>query len=117
MILIIGLSLMFTGLLLAYGQEQKDQRGEYQKGMEAKLKEFKQKVEGLKGKAVELKGDAKKEFDEQLAKLKKKQEAANRRLEKLKSASEKSWNDLKSKMDSTMNDLEKFYDQVASKFK
>jgi len=108
---------IFTVFLAANAAEQKGLKDEFQKETEAKLKEFNRKVEELKSKAVELKGDAKKEFDELLEKLKKKQEAANKKLEKLKSASDKTWEDLKSKTDSAMKELEKLYDRVASKFK
>ncbi len=62
-ILITLICFMAAGSQVAFGATQEDQKGEYQKQSEAKLKEFKQKTEELKGKAVELKKDAKKEFD------------------------------------------------------
>ncbi len=115
--LIVSLIFIFTLFVAAYGAGQREQKDEYQKKAEATLKELNRKVEELKSKAVELQGDAKKEFDQQLKNLKKKQQTANRRLDKLKSASDKTWQDLKSKTDSAMKELEKLYDRVASKFK
>jgi uncharacterized protein HemX len=90
-IFIILVCFIFTGFQVAFSQQQKEEKGEYQKRMEMKLKEFKQKVEELKGKAAELKEDAKKEFNQEMKELEKKEEAANKKLKELKSASTKTW--------------------------
>ncbi len=90
-ILIILVGFIFAGFQGAFCQEQKGQKGEYQKQMESKLKEFKQKLEELKGKAGELKQEAKEEFDQGMKELQKKEEAANKKLKELNSASTKTW--------------------------
>ncbi len=65
-VFIIVACFIFTGPLVAVGQEQKEQKAEYQKRIEAKLKEYKQKLKELKGKAAEVKEDARKEFNEDI---------------------------------------------------
>ncbi len=65
--------------------------GQYLVGTPSKLKEFEQKMEELKGKALKLKEDAKKEFDGEMKNFQKKQAAAERKLEELKSESTKTW--------------------------
>jgi len=74
LITLICLSLIIPRL--AFSQEPK---GEYQKQVESKLKEFNQKLEELKGKAGELKQEAKKSSIRD-KELKKKEEAANKKL-------------------------------------
>ena len=111
------LCFIFTGILAAYGAEEKDQKGEYQKQAETKLKELNQKLEELKIKATELTGKAKKEFHDQLEKFKKTQEAANKKLEELKSASGKTWGKMKAEMDRTLEELDRQYNKMVSRFK
>jgi septal ring factor EnvC (AmiA/AmiB activator) len=116
-ILITLICFMLTGPQLVFGASEKDQMGEYQKQSETKLKEFKQKVEGLKSKAAELKEDAKKEFNEQMKELEKKQEAANKKLKELKSTGAKTWEKVKAEMDKAVDELEKQYERMMARFK
>lgn len=116
-IFIILVGFIFVGSQVAFSQGQKNEKGEYQKKMEAKLKEYKQKLEELKGKAAGLKEDAKREFDEQMKELQKKEEAANKKLKELKSASTKTWEKIKAETDKAVDELEKQYDKMMSRFK
>jgi ammonia channel protein AmtB len=47
-VFIILVCFIFIGFQVAFGQEQKEQKGEYQKLIETKLKEFKQKLQELR---------------------------------------------------------------------
>ena len=77
-ILISLLCLTLVVPQMAVGQEQK---GEYQKRIETKLKEFKQNLEKLKGKAGELKQEAKEEFDQGMKELQKKGRGSEQEVE------------------------------------
>jgi DNA anti-recombination protein RmuC len=116
-ILIILVCFILAGFRVAFSQEQKEQKGEYQKRIEAKLNEFKQKLEELKGKAGELKEDAKKEFNQEMKELQKKEEAANKKLKELKSTSAKTWEKIKADMDKELSELDKQYDKMMCRFK
>ena len=115
--IILLVCFIFIGAQVAFSQEQKEQKGEYQKRIESKLKEVKQKLEELKSKAAELKEDAKKEFNEDMKQLHKKEEAANKKLKELKSASTKTWEKTKAEMDKAIGELDKQYDKMMSRFK
>ena len=108
---------ILTGTQVAFGAGEKDRKGEYQKQIETKLKEFKQKMEELNGKAVELKENAKKEFDKEMKVFQKKQESTNQKLKQLKSESTKAWEKAKAEMDSAIDELEKQYNKMVSRFK
>jgi DNA repair exonuclease SbcCD ATPase subunit len=116
-VLIISVCFILAGFQVAFSQEQKEQKGEYQKKMETKLKDFKQKLEELKGKAGELKQEVKEEFNQGVKELEKKEEAANRKFKELKSSGAKTWEKIKAEMDKAADELEKQYDKVKSHFK
>ncbi len=52
-------------------------------------------------------GDAKKEFNEEIKELEKKEEAANKKLKELNSASAKTWEKVKSEMERAIDELNK----------
>jgi len=115
--LIIAVCFILAGFQLAFSQEQKEQKGEYQKKMETKLKGFKQKLEDLKGKGGELKQEAKEEFNQGMKELEKKEQAANKKLKGLKSAGAKTWEKMKAEMDKAADELDKQYEKMKSHFK
>jgi peptidoglycan hydrolase CwlO-like protein len=115
LITLLCLTLVVPGVALS--ASPKSEKGDYQKQIETKLKEFRQKLEELKGKATELKEDAKAEFNEQMKELQKKEKAANQKLKELKSAGSKTWDKLKAQMDAAMDELNKEYEKVMSRFK
>lgn len=116
-ILVALIGVIFAGFLAACSDKQKEQKEEYQKQIVAKLKEFNQKLEELKGKAVDLKEESKEEFNQQMEELKKKQVTAKKKLEELKTASTKTWETLKAEMDAAMEDLNELYEKMISHFK
>jgi len=116
----IPITLICLALILpqvASSENPKNQNGEYQKQIEMKLKEFKQNIEELKGKAAELKEDAKREFNVQMKELQKKEKAANQKLKELKSAGSKTWDKLRAQMDAAMDELNKEYEKIMPRFK
>jgi hypothetical protein len=74
-------------------------------------------MEELKGKAVDLKEDAKKEFDEEMKEFQKKQAAANQKLKELKSETAQTWRKIKAEVDSAIDELDKQYNKMMSRFK
>jgi hypothetical protein len=112
LITLICLTLIVPQVAFSQGK-----KGEYQKRIETKLKEFKQNLEELKGMAGELKQEAKEEFDQGMKELKKKEEAANMKLKELKSAETKTWEKIKAEMEKAIDELEKQYDKVKFRFK
>lgn len=114
---VILISFICVGFQAAFGQEQKDQKGEYQKRMEAKLQDVKQKIEELKIKGRDLNQDAKAKFNEQMRSLKRQENAADKKLKQLKSEGAKNWEKTKAEMDNIMNKLDQQYDKMVSKFK
>jgi len=99
---------------LAYTQQQKD---EYQKRVETKIKEYDQTIDELKKKAAVLKKDKKAELDKKIEELQKKRTSASKKFQDLKSASGKAWEDLKDGMDASMNELEHAFKRAISHFR
>ena len=95
-------------------QQQKE---EYQKKIETKLKEMNQELKEWKDKAKTMEKKAKVEMDEQLKTLSKKEQEVSKKVKDLRSKTGKAWEDLKTGVDSAMEDLGKAFDQVRSHFK
>jgi chromosome segregation ATPase len=98
----------------ASGQQQKE---EYQKKIEAKLKEFNQELKEWKDKAKKREKKARSEMDEQLTKLSNKEEETSKKVQDLRSKTGKAWGDFKAGVDSAVEDLGKAFDQMRSRFK
>jgi TolA-binding protein len=103
-----------VGTAISYTQQQKE---EYQKQLEAKIREYDRKLEDLKAKAEKMEKKTKAEAQRELEDLRQKGEAAKKKLEGMKSAGSKAWEDLKSGMDAAMEDLEKSFSRMVSRFK
>ena len=110
---IVLVFLVFSGFSFG-SSKQEDRMKEYQERVEAKLKEFNQKLDDLKERAGKIEKESKEKFNEEIEVLRQKQETANRKLEELKSSSSKAWEKMKKEMDSSIKELEKAYDQVKS---
>jgi TolA-binding protein len=121
LVLVLGLGMPFsraaetkeTGTAPS-GQQEKQ---EYQKKIESKLKELNQELREWKGKAKKMEKNARAEMDKQLNKLNKQEGEVSRKLKELKSKSGKAWEDLKAGMDSAMEELGKAFDDMRSRFK
>lgn len=108
--------LICSGSLNVFGDEQKDQKDEYQKQTESKLTEFKQKLEELQVRAVDLKEDSKEQFNLKMEELKEKKAAAQKKLEKMKSASDEDWKKVKAEIDSALEDLNQRFNNIKHHF-
>jgi TolA-binding protein len=97
----------------AYTQQQKE---DYQKQIEGKIRDYDQKLEELKVKAKEVKGETKAEFNRQMDQLRKKKEEASQKLKEMKSATGQAWEDLKSGAEAALDDLEKTFNQMVKRF-
>ena len=92
------------------------QRDEYQKQIEAQLKEYDQKLDELEVKARTAKQETKALFNQKIEALREKQRAAHDKLDRLSIATGKAWEDLKSGTDAAMEDLAKAYHDAVSHF-
>jgi DNA repair exonuclease SbcCD ATPase subunit len=96
---------------LAYMDQQKDQ---YQKRIEAQLKEYDQKLAELEAKTGTVEQKARTLLEQQIQSLREKQRAAHTAWEKLSASSGKAYEDIKSGMNSAMDDLARAYHDAAS---
>jgi len=92
-------------------------REEYQKKVEAQIREWDAKAEELKAKAEQAKAEAKIEYLEQIEALKAKSDVIKKNLEELKSSGEDAWESLKSKIDPALEELKGIIDGIMAKFK
>jgi TolA-binding protein len=97
-------------------QYSTQKKNEYQRKIEGELREFNKKLDEMKEKAADLKGDAKSDFDRTMNELREKQSTAASEVEELKAKSGKAWEDLKAKTDEAVQDLKDAYDKAASRF-
>jgi TolA-binding protein len=93
------------------------QKEEYQKKMETKLRELNQELKEWKDKAGKMEKKARAEMDEQLSRLSKKEEEASKKFKDLSSKTGKVWEDFKVGVDSAVDDLMEAFDQMRSRFK
>ncbi len=116
---IVAITIAFAlgGVFSAWGDTPKKEREDYKKDMQEKMKSLDRKIDEMKGKAVELKEETKKEFNKGMAELREKQRAAKKEWRKVKRTAGNKWEKVKSDMDAAIQDLEKAYDKVASRFK
>jgi DNA repair exonuclease SbcCD ATPase subunit len=98
---------------LAFMNQQKDQ---YQKRIEAQIKEYDQKLDELEAKTMKVKQESRALLDQQMQSLREKQRAAHTAWEKLSASSGKAWEDMKSGMNRSLDDLSKAYRDAASHF-
>ena len=101
----------------SYTQQQKE---EYLRQIDAKIKEFDREMQELlakaKSSASDLKEAGKAKFNQSMEELHNKKQAAADKLNELNSASGEAWEDIKSGMDSAMDELSKAFDRARSNF-
>jgi predicted nuclease with TOPRIM domain len=89
---------------------------EYHEKTEAQLKEWRAKLEELKGKAAKTTAEARQGINKQMEALRPKVEAAQQKLPGLKAASGGAADKLKVHSEKAMEELKKTWDAVKSKF-
>ena len=114
---IVTITFVLGWFLHAWSAAQTEEQESYKKEVQEKLKALDKNIDELKGKASELKGDAKAEYDKEMVALHKKQKAAKKEWRKVKRATAANWEKVKAGMDTAVQDVENAYDKVAARFK
>ena len=96
--------------------QTKAERDNYVKGIEARLAEMDQKMDGLQERASAMTGAAKTDFKNAIDNLQDQRKAVASKLHDLKSASADSWTTMKGEVDSAFANLERSYEQVSNRF-
>lgn len=94
-----------------------EEKSAYQEKFEARLREWKAKIEQLEAWAGQVKADAKIEYQEKIRELKEKEKAARSKLEELKKSGSEAWRELKGGLEKAGDDLKSALEKVVSKFK
>jgi hypothetical protein len=94
-----------------------EEKSAYQEKFEARLKEWKAKIEQLEARAGQVKADAKIEYQEKIRELKEKEKAARSKLEELKKGGSEAWRELKGGLEKAGDDLKAAIEKAVSKFK
>lgn len=89
---------------------------EFQKSLEARLKELDTEVVKLREKGRELKDDAKANWDQKMADLETKREAARAKLDEVAQSSAEAWKDIQKGAQAAWTDLDKAFREAAAKF-
>ena len=92
------------------------QKGDFQKKIQAELDRMQQQIDHLRTKADHAKTEAQVDLNKTIAELQRRKDAAGKELQELESASEKAWGNLKSGLNTAMEDLEKSYKRALSHF-
>jgi glucose-6-phosphate-specific signal transduction histidine kinase len=99
------------------GASINQQREQYQKEIETKLRKLDQEISALKAKAPEEGNELRKQFQQEMAELHQKRALAQRKFDKFTASSQQAWRDMKPGVDKAINDLEAAYKRAASDFK
>ncbi len=92
----------------------KEQKEEFQKGMEQKLEELNTKISDLKKASAEKGAQARKETQKTIAALEAKKETMKKDLAQLKTRTGKAWGEMRSGMSQAWDSLKESYDKAKS---
>jgi Skp family chaperone for outer membrane proteins len=101
----------------ATSPEAAQQKEQYEKGMEERLKKLGRKLDELNAKAAAMTEQAKIDINRRIAEAKIKQKAASAKLDELRKKSEKKWKKFTSETDAAMDEFEKAYERAKAHFK
>jgi biopolymer transport protein ExbB/TolQ len=93
------------------------QKEEYEKSMEERLRILGKQLDELKAKAAARTEEARKDLNRYIKDADKKEEAASRKLEETRKASVKMWKKFVSDMDAAADDFETAYKRAEQRFK
>lgn len=93
------------------------QKEQYEKGMEERLKKLGRKLDELNAKVMTMTEQAKADINRHVAEAKTKQKAASAKLEEMRKKSEKTWKKFTSETDAAMDEFEKAYERAKAHFK
>jgi len=92
------------------------QKVEYQKKMETKLKQLDAEIDKMKAEAKDSTAEAKAGLEKRIQEMETKRKAAGKKLEEVKKSSVEAWQNLKSDMDAIVSDLEKKIKEILPPF-
>ncbi len=102
------------GAALPEAAQQKEQ---YEKSMEERLKKLGRELDGLAARAAAMTEQAKTDVNRGIAEAKTKQKDASAKLEEMQKKSEKTWKKFVSETDAAMDEFEKAYERAKAHFK
>jgi hypothetical protein len=97
-----------------FSQQSKE---EYQKKLDARLQELDAEIAKLKAKGGDLKDDAKARWEQKMAELETKRDAARAKLAEVGHSSAEAWKDVQKGAQSAWDDLDKAVRDAAAEFK
>ncbi len=124
--LLTALFLIVSGLMVlsAVAEERKataveisQQKKQYEKSMEERLRKLGKQLDELKSKAATMAERMKKDTKEDLNAAEEKRKIASQKLDELRNETEKKWKKFSKKMNEAVYDFEKAYEKAKSHFK
>jgi DNA anti-recombination protein RmuC len=103
-----------TGITSQEGAQQKEQ---YEKSMEERLKKLGRELDELNAKAASMTEQVKKDINRGIAEARAKQKAASAKLEEMRKKSVKRWKKFVSETDAAMDEFEKAYERAKAHYK
>jgi DNA anti-recombination protein RmuC len=100
----------------ATAPEATQQKEQYEKGMEERLKKFGRQLDELNARAADMTAQAKRDINRRIAEARMKQKAASEKLEEMRKQSEKKWEKFTSETDAAMDEFEKAYERAKAHF-
>ena len=97
-------------------QAQQHERDQYVKTMETKLDEFDKKLDALETRGSKMSGATKKDFDNEVQRLRDERKAVATKLDRLDNATADSWTRMKADVDSSVGKLERSYEDLSRKY-
>ena len=94
-----------------------EEKKAYQEKYEAKLKEWKARIQLLEAKAEQVKAESKIEYQNMVQELKAKQQAMHGKLDELKASGESAWKEMRSGLEKAKDELKGALDRAVDRFK
>lgn len=116
-ILFLSIILVLGSLVTVWGNSESEEEISYIKQIEKKLDALDKEINELKGKSIELKDEAKTEFQKEIKELQKQQIVVKEQLNEMKRTTTTQWRKAKSAMDGAARDLKSAFDNLFSRFK
>lgn len=110
-------SLMAAAEQQAATPNESQQKRQYEKAMEERLRKLGKQLDELKAKAAGMTEEARKDFNQYLVEAKKEQKSASRKLKEMRKESGTEWKKFSTELDKAAADLEKAYEKTKARFK
>ncbi len=97
--------------------EPVQQKEQYEKSIEERLRKIGKELDELKAKAAEMTEEARKEMNQQIEEIEMKEKLASLKLEEMRKESQKKWKKVTDEMNAAMNELVTAYEKTKSHMK